>query len=414
MKIIDLTLPQYMNYSNIHSRRNFGQTVEYSMLNFNTQKKKLFLGLIDDNNNICAATLILIHSISTTIKEAIAPNGFLIDYANFELVKIFTEELKKYLIRERITYLITNPMFKYMVYNNKNIVIENNSNILDNLYKLHYQNIGYFSDFSRYDIIIENNYSINDLYNNFNRNTKRNIKNELNMGIKLHKDSTELGLEKAYEMFKKKSKKDLGYYKNLFYNYNSKNNKMEIFFASLNPHKYLMNVKKMYEKELEKNEKISDKFNNKNGIAKEKLLNKKINSDSTLEKLKNELNRATVLNNKYSYDIIVGTSIVIRNNHEIYFLIDGYNEEFRNIHSTHILKWAIISKYYTLGYRIFNLGEVYNNYFDSTSKYHGQYIYKIGFGGNIVEYSPNLLLVINKPLFNIYSKLSYGMSILKR
>ena len=49
---------------------------------------------------------------------------------------------------------------------------------------------------------------------------------------------------------------------------------------------------------------------------------------------------------KYKEDIIVGTSIVIRNNHEIYFLIDGYKEEFRNVHSTHILKWAIIKKYF--------------------------------------------------------------------
>ena len=31
-------------------------------------------------------------------------------------------------------------------------------------------------------------------------------------------------------------------------------------------------------------------------------------------------------------------------------------------------------------------------------------MYKIGFGGNIIEYSPNLLLVINKPMYNAYIK----------
>ena len=69
----------------------------------------------------------------------------------------------------------------------------------------------------------------------------------------------------------------------------------------------------------------------------------------------------------------------IRNNPEIYFLIDGYAEKFRNIHSTHILKWAIIKKYYERGYRIFNLGEVHKNYLDKSNKYHGQFMYKIGF-----------------------------------
>ena len=412
MKIINLNLTQYRNYSNIHSRRNFGQTIEYSMLNFNTQKKKLFLGLIDDDNNICAATLILIRSISSTVKEAIAPNGFLIDYANFELVKIFTEELKKYLSREHVTYLITNPMFKYRVYNKDNNIIENNDNILNNLYKLHYENYGYSSDFGRYDVIIENDFSINNIYNNFNRNTKRNIKNELNMGIKLRKANSEYDLSNAYDIFKKKTNKSLDYYKNLMNTYNNSDNKMEIFFAILNPHKYLVNIKKLYEKESKNNEKINSLFNSKSD--KEKLLNKKINSDNTLEKLKNELNKAILINNEYKEDIIIGTSIIIKNNHEIYFLIDGYQEKFRNIHSTHILKWAIIKKYYSLGYKIFNLGEIHKDYISKDSKYHGQYMYKIGFGGNIVEYSPNLLLVINKPIFNLYSKLVYSKNIFKK
>ena len=125
MKIIDLTQVQYRNYSNIHNQRNFGQTIEYSLLPENSNDKKLFLGLIDDSNNLCAATLLLIKNISPSIKEAYAPNGYLIDYSNFELVKTFTEELTKYLQKEKVTYLITNPMFKYRIYNKQNNIQEN-------------------------------------------------------------------------------------------------------------------------------------------------------------------------------------------------------------------------------------------------------------------------------------------------
>ena len=67
-----------------------------------------------------------------------------------------------------------------------------------------------------------------------------------------------------------------------------------------------------------------------------------------------------------------------------------------------------------MGYNIFNLGEIHKNYIDKNSKYHGQYMYKIGFGGNVVEYSPNLLLVINKPIYSLYTKLSYGKSLFKK
>ena len=246
MKIINLNSTEYHNYANIHSKRNFGQTIEYSMLSFNHNKRKLFLGLVDDNNNIYAATLILIHNISPGIYEAVAPNGYLIDYADYELIKIFTEELKKYLLKEKVTYLITNPMFKYKVYNKNNNIIENNERILDNLYRLNYKSIGYFSNFEKYDVIIENNNSINDIYNNFNRNTKRNINNGIKLGITLHKGKI-TDLEESYNMFKKKTSKKLSYYENLMHIYNNKDNLMEIFFTKINPHKYLENIKKLYE-----------------------------------------------------------------------------------------------------------------------------------------------------------------------
>ena len=70
-------------------------------------------------SHIARHVKLLIKNISPSIKEAYAPNGFLIDYSNFDLVKTFTEELTKYLKNEKITYLITNPMFKYRIFNKK-------------------------------------------------------------------------------------------------------------------------------------------------------------------------------------------------------------------------------------------------------------------------------------------------------
>lgn len=405
MKIIELTQNQYKNYASIHKKRNIGQSIEYAMLDFNRDKKKVFLGLCDENNNIYAATLILIHNVSPSIKEAIAPNGFLIDYANYSLVRTFTEELKRYLLKERVTYLITNPMYKQRVYNKKNHIIENNISITDNLLSIGYESLGYLDDFEKYDIIIENNNSYYDIYKNFNRNTKRNIQEALNYGITLHKGKKE-DLEDAYNIFKKKTSNNLSYYQNLFNTYND-DNKMEIFIAKLNPHTYLVNSKKLYEKERIRNDRIHNKFNNYvNAMhVNEKLLNKKINSDNRLEKYSQNLSNAININQLYQDDFIIGTSIIIKNGQEIYFLIDGYKEEYRRIHSTHILKWAIIKKYFSKGYTIFNLGEIHKDYLDKSSKYHGQYLYKLGFGGNIVEYPPNLLLIINKPAYNLYTKI---------
>ena len=405
MKIVKLKEADYRDYSNIHSKRNFGQTIEYANIESNVHKKKLFLGLVDEYDNIQAATLILFHNISTNVKEAIAPNGFLIDYANYNLVSEFNEQLIKYLKKERITYLITNPMFKYRVINKNNVIIENNENIYNHLIKLGYKSIGYYSDFEKYDVIIENDISSHDIYRHFNRNTKRNINEAMKYGINLHKGNIN-DLEEAYNIFKKKTNKSLTYYRNLMATYNTQDNKMEVFFAILNPHKYLVNSQKIFEQEKVKNEKIHKEFERHFGNINDRLLNKKINSDKTIEKLKQNLNTAIRINQTYDKDIVIGTVIVIKNNHEVYFLIDGYKEEFRSIHTTHILKWAIIKKYFEYGYRIFNLGEIHKDYYDKSSKYYGQYRYKIGFGGNIIEYTPNLIYIINKPLYNLYTKLN--------
>ena len=59
MEIIELTELQFKNYSNIHSRKNYKQSVEYATLEETKNYKKLYLGLIDENENVHAATMIL-------------------------------------------------------------------------------------------------------------------------------------------------------------------------------------------------------------------------------------------------------------------------------------------------------------------------------------------------------------------
>lgn len=405
MRIVNLTERSYREYVHKNNLSNFGQATEYSRIITNRNKRKLFLGLLDDSDNIIAATQILITNKTNLIKEAVAPNGYIIDYNDYELVKIFTNLLKERLLKEGVTYLITNPMFKYKEYNKYNIPILNNEDSYNNLISLGYISLGYYSEFENYDIIIENNNSLIDIYNNFNRNTKRCINDALKLGITIHKGSIN-DIDKFYELVKKKNNHKLAFYESIMKTYHNEDNLAEIFFTKINPNDYLIRVKAIYEKIKIDNERINRKFRLAYKVT-NRLLNRKMNSDRTLDKYKNILNKAIELNTLYDKDIIIGTSMIIRNNHEIYFLVDGYNEEYRYIHSTSLLKWAIIRKYYNLGYRIFNLGEIYNNYLDRTSKYYNQYKYKIGFGGNIVEYTPNLLYVINKPMFKIYQKLNH-------
>jgi len=405
MKIINLTQTQYKNYANIHSYRNIGQTVEYTRLQEIKNNDKLFLGLIDETNILHAAVCIVIHNISPMIKEAIAKDGFLIDYNNYELLEIFVNNLTNYLKKYNITCLKTDPKFKYKVYNKKNVLIENNEHLLDNFIRLNFKNNGFQNEFEKYDILIENYHSKEDIYNRFNRNTKRNIKDSINIGITLHKAKPD-ELKHFYDMIKKKKNNSFDYYQNMLTAYNTPDNKMEIFFAKINVEKFLIKSKKLYDKEKNRNDDIHKTINNHYGKISTKIYNKKLNSDRLLNKYHTYLKLATELNLTEKKEIIVGTSAIIRNNIEIYFLIDGYSEKYRYIHSSDLLKWGIIEKFYQRGYNKFNLGEVHQLYYSKVNKFHGQYLHKIGFGGNIIEYPPEMILIINKPLYEASKKIN--------
>ena len=126
MKIIELSEEQFRNYSAVHSKRNHLQTLEYANMKKEDNYDSLFLGLIDDNDNIIAGSLILSKKINNKNNFAYAPWGFLIDYNNKDLLNVFTTKLREYLRKKDFIYLQTNPNIRYKVYDkNLNIVYQN-------------------------------------------------------------------------------------------------------------------------------------------------------------------------------------------------------------------------------------------------------------------------------------------------
>ena len=133
------------------------------------------------------------------------------------------------------------------------------------------------------------------------------------------------------------------------------------------------------------------------------LINKKMKSDRLITKYNNEINRATAAYTKYPDGVNIGSILIIKNNREIYFLDEGYNKELSKFYSSHLIKWEIIKKYLSQGYKIFNFGDIKN-----MDKKDGNYTFKLGFGGKIYECIGTYDLVINKWLYRVV-KLIYNI-----
>lgn len=400
MHIIMLTEKRFNEFSNNYDKRNYKQTVEYANFMYFYDYKKIYIGLEDENNNLVAATLILEKTLKGKYKFGYAPNGFLIDFNNYFLLAEFTKEFKKFLVKLNYVYLTIDPNFAYKVYDKNKLVNKYYSNILDNMKKLGYikkENIE-----NKFNAFLHIKTNINDIYSKFDRNMKRKIKDNNLMGISFYQEND---VDKYFNLVKKKKINNLDYYRNLIKCFNSENCKLEIYFSKINPEIYLNNYRYLLKKEQETNYKLQQKISNLDIKKTIKLLNKKIKSDKLLNKYQNKVIESSQMFSNYPDGLIICACIIIKTNNTIYFIDEGYNEKYRNIHSLSMLKWEIIKKYSNENYTNFDLGLIPS--IENKSKYYGIYQSKIGFNPKVIEFPGEFDLVINKYIYKLLNSINY-------
>ena len=382
MHIIELTELQFKNYSNIHSRKNYHQSVEYAKLKQMNDYTPLYVGLIDDVNNVHAASLILEKKINNKYKYGYIPSGYLINFYNLDLLKTFTIELKSYLKKRNYIYIRINPLINYQVYNSDFILKENNSGIINEFKKLDYDLI---PNTSKYKMILKAT-DIHTTYKNFKRSLRRNINNCLKKGIIVYQGGAQ-DKNDFLSLIENKTR-----YQKMMEFFSTPENNFEFYLAKIMPETYINNYRYLLKKEQINNEKLNNKLKNPNIKKTNNLLIKKMTSDKLITTYNNEIVNGTNLFKLYPNGVIISAVAVITNQKEVTFIKECYSPEFKHIRSVPMIKWEIIKKHITNGYKIFDLGDI------SITK---NQITKTGYNGNIIEYSNNFDLVINEMLYKL-------------
>lgn len=382
MHIIELTELQFHNYSNLHSRKNYKQSTEYAKLKMTNDYSPLYLALIDGQNNVHAATLILTKKINNKHRFGYVPNGYLINFFNLDLLKTFTLELKNYLKKENFVYIRLNPHLPYQIYNSDFILKENNSSIINELKKLDYD---FIPNTSKYKMILTTN-DIHVTYKNFKRSLRRNINNCLKKGITVYQGSP-ADQNDFLNLVDNKN-----HYHHLMQLFNTPNNHFEFYLAKLNPETFINNYRYLIKKEQINNDTLNEKLKNPNVKKTKNLLEKKMTSDRLLTTYNNELAAGTTILKNYPTGIIISGVAIIDNKKEITFIKECYTNEFKHIRSVPMIKWEIIKQKINRGYRVFDLGDI------TITK---NQITKTGYNGDIIEYSNSFDLVINDMLYKL-------------
>lgn len=385
MKIIELNEVQFKNYSKLHSSRNYFQTIEYSKMN--SDYNKVFLGFINDTDNTIMGAVLILEKKVLSFNVGYVPGGFLIDYDNDSLFRDFITHLKVYLKNKNYVYLVSDNTSTYKMFDKDDEVIYFDTNIIKLLDDLSFVRS---SKSSEMKVVLETEKTPDETYRMFNSNTKRNIKLALKRSITIYKDEN----NNIDTFLNLNSKVDSNRIRAIIDNFNNETNCAEIYFAKINPEQYINNYRFLLKEEEDRNYYLSKIMQDHSSKNIDSVVNKKMESDRLIAKYNNEIIKATNIYSKYPDSVVIGAILIVRNNREIYFMDEVYNEELKSFYSSHLIKWEIIKKYLTLGYKIFNFGSISNR-----SKQNGNYLFKMGFGGKVYECIGRYDLVINKWLY---------------
>ena len=409
MKIVELQGEQFKAFEQTFPYKNFYQTEEYGMLMNRHQFNDYYLGLEDDSGKIVAATLILVKRGAFGFKWGYCPRGYLIDFKNIELVKTFSNLLIEFLKKRNFMYITLDPIIIYKSRDNHGNIIPgvDNTEIYNTLIDLGYEHKGFNLNFENIKprwnavAIFDSN---DNIFTKFNKEIRNKIRKAVNLGVEIHEGTPE-SIRTFYEFVEEKHTRKFNYYLDM-YEIFGKENMFDLYLANLNTAKFVEKAKNSYEQEEVINNDINEELlSNNNFNSRNNILKRKEHSDKLLNNYKQNIIKATNLFKQYPNGKIIGGAAVIKYNREIFFLIFGYDKNFKEYCSTHLMIYQIMEKYHQEGYNKFNLNGISGD-FDHENDLTGLTKFKLGFNAHIEEYLGEFTLTVDKGKKNIHDKLS--------
>ena len=206
MEFCVLTEDEFRTFSESHPQESFFQTVETAKLRESYGSIIHYLGVKKDGV-IVAGGMFSETDCMFGKKRFYAPQGFLIDYHDFELLKFYTEELKKYVKKHNGMFFKMEPNIVYRF--RKGTGEKYDPDLVDdetinNLKKLGYRHFGFTNDFrstlSRWNFRVDLDKDYEELKKGFSKSTRKNIESAYKNGVSVRKSSID-DIEKLSELF---------------------------------------------------------------------------------------------------------------------------------------------------------------------------------------------------------------------
>lgn len=341
MEFTELTEKEFETFAIKHPQYSFFQTKEIANYREKRGWKKYYVGL-KKAGKIIAATMMLSKPAALKKKVFYAPRGPLIDYEDPEILKIFFENLRKYLKKHGGYIFRFDPYFEYRERDIDGNLVEdgwNHESAIKNLKNLGIK-VDPHPDQIKWLFALDLDKPPEELKKSFRQNTRNLINRTLKSGIKIRELKRD-ELKSFYEMCSRTAKrkgfehenKPLAYYEDFY----------DLFGKDI---KFLM-------AELEKD-------------------GQKIQLSCGM--------------------------FILSGKREIIYLIAGNDENYLDLNAQYLIQWEIINYAYQHGYKRYNFYGISGN-FDKTDPAYGMYRFKKGFGGYVIELIGGFEMPVSKTYY---------------
>lgn len=412
MKLVELSKTEFNEFTNYLEICPFEQSIYWANFKSAENWHPYFLGL-EDKNKLLGATLLLANE-NKSIKKRFfyAPQGFLIDYKNYDLLEIFTKEIINFVKEKNGIYLKIDPEILTTEKDEDGKELQggiNNLFIKDYLLKLGFIETDNNTINPKYTMKLDlANKSLNDILNNMSKKSRQIIKRNERLGYivrELKQDELPIFIKTMDKISSKFNtiEYELPFYEDLASAFTKEH--LKIMIAELDLNTTLNNLKKEEKVlQIEKEKRIGLYQNNQ--LTEETFIEKELGYKEQINIINKRRKYYLSLKEKTANDkIFLGGYLFLMYGKEITALIGGMDDEYIDLDVSYSIHFKMLKKAIEYGYRSYNFYEV-------KDVNDGGFFFKQNFGAKLFEHIGEFDYPIDLNSYKKYKKyfpLYYGV-----
>lgn len=394
MELRELTKREFDGYALNHPLGSFQQTSSWGRFMGGDKFHAYYVGGFIKEKMVGASLLLSYERKKNKERVFYTPRGFLIDYKNEELLKEFTEEVKKFIIEKHGVFLKIDPYILVRDRDNEGKIIE--GGVYNDFVEVNLTNANFIKVndkiqpkwLSRINLKEK---TIDDIFNNFSSKARQTVRRNERLGFKI-RDFDFKDIDKFIDIINNESRKyntivpTKTFYEDLKQTFDGNIKFMEVYFKK---DEVTSNIDKMISEVIkEKEVRINNYHNSK--MREEYFIDKELEDEEEIKRLESLKEYFSKCND----DVSMGIYMFITIGNEVVALNGGIVDEYNKLDASYTLHYEMIKYAVENGYKYYNLYEI-GDITDPNNKLKNSYNYKKNFGGEVVELVGEYDLVIN-------------------